>query len=1110
MAKGDDSKFSIATTVTLALAVAALVLVKEPLKSSRPSGTGTEMNGVSKELKARARLWEDPFSAVLKQVESRKKNVLTLTEEVPLSQGSGVGLQKSPETVRVTMQSRDDRSEDDGLNDLKKDITDRIRAGESITALLVMTAGGPYANDSESRIGDRYALEAALDVGCFAPESTEFVRYFTWRFRGAPVTTPYEWYGRNKVTLCENPRRNIDRVLVLWVKADDYKDRVLAGIHELVTRVLAETNEGRASRRTNQHSDIKLDPQLCPRAEQPAGAKSVPKDLCERIVFKLMGPRSSTELLAMLREIQARQESKEPGFSWPFKEGRIGLYSPWATAMPGLLAYGMKSKERNECLSYQACREAFGDWFSQANIRFDYRIDNDKVLFDELFRELDRRQVTIGQDRIVLIGEWDSFYARALPITFSAAACHYIGDATITKLNSPPDDVARAMSDNCTTTETAVDALLSGKISPHDLNITRYSYLSGLDGESLEDQQKRSRPTSEEKEKENAVAGKLKLRGTASYEKPEGTSQLDYVRRLVSRIKSEEDDGPSSQQRRVKAIGILGRDAYDALLILQAVREQFPTVLFFGTDLYARYFHDSELKWTRNLLIVSHFGLQLDQQLQRSIPPLRNTYQTSTFLAALLAIDRIVESRDREDCMAMAPSCYLLARGEHKITRYSAEISPRLYEIGRSGAVDLSINASPTRARLVHPPRDDVEPDAKTAHFPPGMWRIWILAVAVLSVILWCYARLWNWLRASEGFDGKARAGMRVLRASCVILPALAMIGFWIAVRMFDYEEDEPFSWSDGVSIWPTELIRLLGGLLSIWFLIKGRVDLIENTKEVTRRYFPSFSERSPNTAPRHGFWSNVDWMVHGSPGGGPIAAADLWARYYDAHRWSQRAGRVLLLLLLYFASIGTIWPLLNDGQWSLFVPCRGPVSCGVDRIAVMLSVVMLVTLNLSVFDAVLLAARWISELQRTTDLSAVAMAHLIGDRTRIVNRRILYPFIVLFLVIGARSHYFDNWDFPPALLVALIVESVVALASACILYMAAINTRRRVVHDLEATSIIGHGEGQDNRSDRVRKTIDEIGSIQQGAFVPFYQQPVVQAGLVAALAFLQYWFLGQ
>jgi hypothetical protein len=46
--------------------------------------------------------------------------------------------------------------------------------------------------------------------------------------------------------------------------------------------------------------------------------------------------------------------------------------------------------------------------------------------------------------------------------------------------------------------------------------------------------------------------------------------------------------------------------------------------------------------------------------------------------------------------------------------------------------------------------------------------------------------------------------------------------------------------------------------------------------------------------------------------------------------------------------------------------------------------------------------------------------------------------------------------------------------------------------------------------SEHLREIINEIEAVQQGAFVPFYQQPVVQATLVAALAFLQYWYLGQ
>jgi hypothetical protein len=1073
--KGGDSTFSIATTVTLALAVAAMVLVKEPLKSSRPGGAGTEMNGTSKELRVRARLWEDPFAAVQKDVESRKKSGVTVTGEGTLSQASGAAPHKPSETMRMTIKAQAGSSSDDGQGRVKDEAPDRAKSDESMTALIMMTAGGPHVNDIESRIGDRYAIEAALETGCFAPESTEFLRYFTWQFNEHAVATPYEWYSRNNIARCGGSREKDERLLVLWVKAEDYKDRTLEGIGKLIAQVPLITNRH------------------------------------ERMVFKVIGPRNSSEFEAILREIEQRRQSKKPlPFSWLSTKQQLDLYSPWATAMPGLLANGMKGKDGATCGSYQECKEAYTYLLAQSDVRLGYRIDSDKILFDELFRELDRRQVIIGQDPIVLIGEWDSFYARALPITFSAAACHYISDATIAKSNPPSEDMTETFNGKCATTEDAVNALMKGEVSPQDLNITRYSYLSGLDGESLEDQHKKAKSKGEDKE--NAVSGRFKPRDIASHEKPEGTSQLDYVRRLVSRIESD----AISQRRKVKAIGILGRDAYDALLILQAVREQFPTALFFATDLDARYFHESEQKWARNLLIVSHFGLQLERELQQSIPPFRSTYQTSTFLAVLRAIDRIALSTDREDCGSMGSTCYVLDRGEQKIVRYSAEIAPRLFEIGRHGAVDLSVDQYSARVKSVHPPRGDVEPGAKTAQFPPGIWRLWILALAVLSVIMWSCARLWDWLTVSEGFDVNARVWMRWLRVACVILPVLFMFGLWSGVQGFDYDEDEPFSWSDGVSIWPTELLRLLAGLLCVWFMIKARADLTGNTTELTRRFFPSSNETG--TAPRQGFWSNLDWMVHGSRSVGPIAAADLWARYCEAHHWRQRVGRVLLLSLLYFAIIWAVWPLLNGGQWSLFVPCRGIVSCRVDAVAIVLSVVPLLALNLSVLDAVLLATRWISELPQATGLNALSMARLIGDRTRVVNRRILYPFIVLFLVIGARSHYFDNWDFPPALIVVLTVNSLVALGSACMIYVAAVEARRRVLAPLHQK--LDRSLTQDENanpklaagpsSDRLRQIIAEIESVQQGAFVPFYQQPVVQATLVAALAFLQYWYLGQ
>ena len=62
MAKsGGDSK----------LAVAGALLVKEPLRSSRPVGTGLEMKQSTGEQLVRARLWEDPVAAVERAIREK-------------------------------------------------------------------------------------------------------------------------------------------------------------------------------------------------------------------------------------------------------------------------------------------------------------------------------------------------------------------------------------------------------------------------------------------------------------------------------------------------------------------------------------------------------------------------------------------------------------------------------------------------------------------------------------------------------------------------------------------------------------------------------------------------------------------------------------------------------------------------------------------------------------------------------------------------------------------------------------------------------------------------------------------------------------------------------
>ena len=65
MAKGDaESKLALAGVVTLAVALAGVLLVKEPLRSSRPVGTGLDVKQTTGKQSVRARLWEDPVAAV--------------------------------------------------------------------------------------------------------------------------------------------------------------------------------------------------------------------------------------------------------------------------------------------------------------------------------------------------------------------------------------------------------------------------------------------------------------------------------------------------------------------------------------------------------------------------------------------------------------------------------------------------------------------------------------------------------------------------------------------------------------------------------------------------------------------------------------------------------------------------------------------------------------------------------------------------------------------------------------------------------------------------------------------------------------------------------------
>jgi hypothetical protein len=1076
-----ESKLAIAGALTLALALAGVLLVKEPLRSSRPVGTGLEMKQTTGEQLVRARLWEDPLEAIqrgLKEIEgsSTRKNERSLYERV--------------KPLRTTVEKR-------------------VDAGHRITILLVTTAGGPYVESSESRIRDRYALGAALSVACYVPEDEGNLSFLEWEPNGAIPAIPYEWYSQHATRVCDAAGEQADSIAVIWLPDEALHQGLLTTLTSLSQAVVCQSShdgerEGCALSRGNPKL-VHLNPTLQ-----------------QSITFKIIGPRSSSAFRALLAEARRLYPEQREGVPiWPNKSGTIELYSPWTTAMKGLLSYGLftETEGGGECPGYEDCEQEFHRRLARAGIQLAYDIGSDDALFEELVDELERRQVRLGWDAVILVGEWDSFYGRALPIEFRAAACARI--AKLSESDLAKIQVPATVKSWCPTVSQAIDLQIR-RPADYDslaLNVFRYSYLSGLDGEVPGDDKARAGRAAKQKTNESSKEARPEI---AQLERPEGTSQFDYVRTLAARIR---DEGEGA-----RAIGILGTDPYDALLVLKALRPAFPNAIFFTVDVDARYLHASEYKWTRNMIVVSHHGLQLDKGLQRDIPPFRGSYQTSAYFATLRAVNHVIcrRSENGEKNRASCPDGYRVAFAPEDQVYYTA--SPRLFEISRDGAVDLSV-VKTEAVRTIHPPRPDLQPkddgqgSGMVSLGGPAVGASAGIAFLIGMVVLWTQQRLWRW--ACRHRRGLFAVGFLAAAATAV---------FWVlggaAALVGHHDTGEPFSWTNGTSIWPTEILRLVAAILCLVFFVKASRDLLVNEGRLADEFsftVPRRSRVSPSTV-----WINLQRVYHPTPGAA-ITADQAWSWYREAGLPMQRVFRVLVMFLLYTGIMILLGTWIFDEDF--IRPCRGLFSCRIDQVLTLSSISLTVFLNLFVFDAVLLCRRWIGWLGKAANewsevlrqkyvkdygvdqhdqrafeqLKGLACIDLIAQRTHVVNRLIRYPFIALLILIVARNNYFDLWSIPLVLIVVWTVNVLLALGGAFLLYQSADKAKRAVLSDLSRQLLQTWGCGKDHefRAKQIQRITEEVESNQQGAFVPFYQQPAIESSLYGAVALLQYLYLG-
>ncbi len=840
---------------------------------------------------------------------------------------------------------------------------------------------------------------------------------------------------------------------------------------------------------------------------------------------RVIGPFSSTTLRRMVKEVAAFSEPR-------LLLENVEMWCATATAADQLLLQKTSGADSPHNVEELFHKKFTANPTSQS-FEFTRSIKTDDEVAQTLVDELqNNRGLDIapdvhgskekeGKDRVAVISEWDTFFGRALPLSIRHAI-----------LNALPFDelvVTRAPE-----------------------NVLAFSYLRGIDG-----MLPGSAAPSEAKSKGDQPKTAVPREST------EGLNQADYLRRLSGELSQLDADLRRTEGAGIRAIGVLGGDVYDKLLVLQALRKTFPDTIFFTNNLDARFAHPDEWRWTRNLLIASPFGLTLKNEFQK-VPPFRDSNQTAIYTATLL-----------------------IAQGEPAAKFDKNRLGPvRLYEVGRRGLFDLTHDETP---QGLQPDSADMKRWWNSSRwiFASGILLLVIVALVwIFRIILGrpspavrpdCYRRaqphshpnvlsklkgVWALLRWR--FWRRTRSSRRVFGSSWTmvgVLTAVSVFSIWF-INLCDPHKTEPYSWNDGISVWPTETLRLLICLLSAFYVLKTCVMLWQNERYLELHYGLQHCHFKRKTAPPQKQWKQWwrdrvrswrdlltvrYWQCERN---GCVDPQKLWDLYANSGRDGVRFVRILPLAMCYFAAGYLLLLLLGWPE----VPARGAYARGWDWIFARLSAFSVVLLTFFVADATLLNRRLIGYLTRgTTDWPQQAFNNLrarwsrsgrpmqgeakeesqesqsvepvppnnllvdyldidfIARRTAVVGGLIYYPFVVISLLIFSRAGIFDYWTWPLPLLLLMGFSVAYAAFSAAYLRRTAERARQQALqrlNDLLIAHVASEGESKDVQT--IRETAKLIRNECRGAFAAVSERPLLGAlllpsGTAGIWALLQY-----
>lgn len=770
---------------------------------------------------------------------------------------------------------------------------------------------------------------------------------------------------------------------------------------------------------------------------------------------------------------------------------KVDLYSPWATADFGVLSldlnlsnlteehtqknFGALADELAEGYGYVALTNIRHKISQYRNVDFNRCIHRDSYIVEELINELGRRNVFSRfdlsdpdffhnhtgkalkkDDRIVLIGESDSLYTRALSMSFALEYYKAVQGCVL--------------GDAC-----PLVAGIAASRWPEQIEVM--SYLRGIDGLVPGAEKKQVEEKSNEVQSVDEVFASLPARF------PEGYSQFDYLRRLAGRVKALRRSG-----KNIKAIGIFGSDAYDKLLILRALREEFPTTVFFTTDVDARLAHPTELKWTRNLIIGSSYGLSLNDIFQNSTPPFRSSYQTALY----------------------ASTISLLTNGKLKLKPDGSV--PRIFEVGNSGVYDLSGGGGQAAAAIGQVPFDQLHPVNSNAwkYHDQIIYPVLLFAIIFPTLFLarFGFGKSRREHAGCEGIDINQGDWYKRCKKRWAIF-AGAGIGsacLLLVLMRWNSAGGEPLSMVDGISIWPSLILRVQILIVSLFFMLRS-VYVVRADYERIPRVFKM--QDLPPTKLK-GAAESFRWAFRINDQDPYTDVDQLWVDYSEQKYMASHHRRLLVFSLLYMV----IGILLNSVISQTYLPTRGIAGIASNFIVTLPSLIAMFLVCGSTCYVLFRCSRFITQLNYYEDgeyktckwpaaragetdgssggADLLKSIQLIGRVTETTGQMIVYPFIVLFLVILSRSHSFDNWTWTWPMMTFLGVLVLFALVAAVELRTRAKRAQHYALQALKRQQICGDPAARGE----LQFYINEIRGYARGALAPLSSNPILLAVL--------------